>query len=126
MASDLSRAKPIVKKHFEKHPKASISIMFRRLRNDKRFSGQGAYPIISVIVNTIRELGLEVERRKVFQAFQQSSELRGKRIIIDTLFSTQNEAYESSISAPLKGENLKDDISVVENQKSQKLQSGRR
>ena len=121
MASDLSRAKPIVKKHFEKHPKASISIMFRRLRNDKRFSGQGDYPIISVIVNTIRELGLEVERRKVFQALNQSLELKGKRIIIDTLFSTQNHAYESSVSAPLRGENLKDDISIVENQKSQIL-----
>lgn len=118
---DLNKAKPIIAKHWKKHPRASIGVMFKRLRNDKRFSGVGDYPIISMIVGTIRELGLEVERRKVFQAFQQSPELRGKRIIIDTLFSDQNHAHEFSFSTPKRVEKLKDDILVVENQKSQKL-----
>ena len=105
----LDKAEVIVRKHFRKHPGASISVMFKHIRSDKRFSGQGDYPIISTIVNTMRELGLEVERRKVFQALHWSSELRGKRIIIDTLFSIQNDAHEFSFSTPIRDDKSKDD-----------------
>jgi len=83
----LDNAQEKVLKHFKKHPTASISAMFKNLRKDDRISLIGDYPIISVIVTSMYALNLRVKRRNVFKALRQSQELKGKRVIINSLFS---------------------------------------
>lgn len=85
----LDKAEIIVKKHFRNYPKASVSAMFRKLRKDNRFSLIGDYPIISSILSNLEEMGIRRSKQQVFYATRQSDELKGKTIILASLFNSQ-------------------------------------
>lgn len=83
----LSRAKPGLVKKFTKNPNASISTAFRNLKKNPKYSIFGDYPIISLIVETMREQNIEISRQKVRYALKQSEELKGKSKLIDALLN---------------------------------------
>lgn len=76
---DLESAKIKIQKHFAKYPQASISAMFRELRKSQSISMFGDYSIIRLIVSTMHELGIEVRKRPLQRAIQQSPELKGQK-----------------------------------------------
>ena len=86
---DLDKAKSISINHFEKNPNASISALFRRLRNHKKYSLIGDYPIIATILNARQELGLKNDKKKLLYATRQSEELKGKKKLLDSLITMQ-------------------------------------
>ena len=86
---DLNITEPFIQKHFIKYPQASISFVFRKLRNRQSLSFFGDYPLISVVVATMREMGIPVKRRMLRKTFNQSKELRGKITLLDQLLSDE-------------------------------------
>src|SRR3989344_6784547 len=86
---DLNIAVPVIQKHFSKYPQASISFVFRKLRRRQSLSFFGDYPIISVVVITMREMGIPIKRRLLRKPFNQSEELRGQILLLDQLLSNE-------------------------------------
>jgi len=86
---DLNIAVPVIQKHFSKYPQASISFVFRKLRRRQSLSFFGDYSLISVIVTTMRMMGIPVKRRMLRKTFNQSKELRGKISLLDKLLSNE-------------------------------------
>lgn len=86
---DLSNAKPKIEKHFRKRPGASISAMYRQLRHSPRYSLIGDYPILSLIVSTVSELGIVIKPLAVRRAMRLSPELKGQKLILTQLFNPQ-------------------------------------
>jgi hypothetical protein len=86
---DLKTAIPLIQKHFSKYPTASISAMYRKLRSRKDLSSFGDYPIISIIVSTVLDMGLSIKRASLRRAFRQSSELKGKTLLLNQLINDE-------------------------------------
>ena len=82
---NLNGARPLVTKRFTKNPRASVSAMFRALRKDTNFRYFGDFPIMSVIVESLNSLGIEVSRSALQFASRQSKELSGQSILYDEL-----------------------------------------
>ncbi|KKQ08911.1 hypothetical protein A3E66_04665 [Candidatus Daviesbacteria bacterium RIFCSPHIGHO2_12_FULL_37_16] len=78
---DLESAKIKIQKHFAKYPQASISAMFRELRKSQSICMFGDYSLIRLIVSTMQELGIEVRKRPLQRAIQQSPELKGQKTL---------------------------------------------
>src|SRR3990167_10472181 len=76
---DLESAKIKIQKHFAKYPQASISTMFRGLRKSQTIIFFGDYALMRLIVVTMKEMGLEVRKRPLQRAIQQSPELKGQK-----------------------------------------------
>lgn len=96
---DLESVKPKIKKHFGKYPSASISAMFRNLRNSPRLSLFGDYPILSVIVEVMHEVGVAIKRRVVQRAMRQSQELKGRRAFLNCLLKDEMTTRSSAQSS---------------------------
>lgn len=86
---DLNIAVPFIQKHFSKYPQASMSFVFRKLRDRQSLSFFGDYLLIAVIVTTIREMGIPVKRKMLRKTFNQSRELKGKISLLDQLLSSE-------------------------------------
>lgn len=78
---DLESTKIKIQKRFAKYPKASISTMFRDLRKTQTLHFFGDYPLMRLIVVTMHELGIEVRKRPLQRAIQQSEELKGQKLL---------------------------------------------
>lgn len=87
--NDLESTKIKIQKHFSKHPQASISAMFRGLRESQTLHIFGDYALIRLIVVTMHELGIEVRKRPLQRAIQQSQELKGQKLISQQLFNNE-------------------------------------
>ncbi len=66
---------PKIQRDFTRNKNKSISATFRHYRNHKNLSLIGDYPILSTIVNTIKDIRIEIKRQNLFYAFNQSIEL---------------------------------------------------
>ena len=78
---NLDSAKMKVQKHFTKYPNASISAMFRELRKSPSICMFGDYSLIRLIVSSMQELGIQVRKRPLQRAIQQSPELKGQKTL---------------------------------------------
>lgn len=85
----LDGAKMKMQKHFTKYPNASISAMFRELRKSPSLYFFGDYVLLSSIVSTMQELGIEVKKRPLQRAIQQSPELKGQKALPRQLLNDQ-------------------------------------
>lgn len=83
----LDWAVPKIEKRFRKNPNSSLSAIFRDLRKSLSLSLFGDYPIVSVIVGTLKRLGIKVARSKLRYALRQSEELKGKRDLVSQLLN---------------------------------------
>src|SRR3989344_5916303 len=86
---DLDSAKIKIQKHFAKYPSASISAMFRGLRKSQSVIFFGDYALMRLIVVTMRELGIEVRKRPLQRAIQQSLELKGQKSLPQQLLNDE-------------------------------------
>src|SRR3989338_4677421 len=86
---DLDSAKIKIQKHFSKYPSASISAMFRELRKSPSIFMFGDYSLIRLIVSTMQELGIEVRKRPLQRAIQQSPELKGQKSLPQQLLNDE-------------------------------------
>lgn len=84
---DLNIAIPVIQKYFSKNPNASICAIYKTLRRRQSLSLFGDFPIISIIVTTMQDLGVPARRRLLLKTFKQSEELRGKILLLDQLLS---------------------------------------
>lgn len=73
---NLEWAIPKIQKQFIKNPRKSISATFRFLRNHPRYTLIGDYPILSIIVDTIRKLGIKPFRRNLLYGLNSSEEFK--------------------------------------------------
>lgn len=87
--NDLESTKERIKRHFTRHPQASISALFRGLRKSQNLYFIGDYPLMKLIVVTMHELGIEVRKRPLQRAIQQSSELKGQKILSQQLLNDE-------------------------------------
>lgn len=90
---ELESAQHQVAKHFKNYPNASISAMFRKLRENQKYRYFGDYLLLRLIVETARDSGVTVKKEAVYRAVSYSPELKGQRIVLTTLFSHQLEAF---------------------------------
>lgn len=67
---------PKIQRDFSRNRNKSISACFRHYRNHNSLSLIGDYPILATIVNTVNNLGITINRQKIFYAFNQSVELK--------------------------------------------------
>ena len=86
---DLESVKPTIESHFRRYPNASVSAMFRKLRKSPRVSFFGDYPILSLIITTMNELGITAKKLAVQRVFWISQELKGQRGVLHQLISNQ-------------------------------------
>ena len=84
---DLESTKIKIQKHFAKFPQASISFMYRDLRKSQKVIFFGDYPLMRLIIVTMKEMGIEVRKRPLQRAIQQSPELKGQKTISKQLFN---------------------------------------
>lgn len=80
---------------FKKFPNTGIAFIFRRVREQGRFSAYGDFVILSFINRTALSLGIAYSRREINYAFNQSSELsslskKEKTILLDQLLDASN------------------------------------
>lgn len=86
---DLESVKPTITSHFKRYPNASVSAMFRKLRKSPRVSFFGDYPILSLIILTMNELGITAKKLAIQRVFWMSEELKGQRSVLHQLISNQ-------------------------------------
>lgn len=86
---DLESVKPTIESHFKRYPNASVSAMFRKLRKSPRVSFFGDYPILSLIITTMNELGIIAKKLAVRRVFWISEDLKGQRSVLRQLLSNQ-------------------------------------
>lgn len=84
---DLNIAIPVIQKHFSKNPNASICAIYKILRRRQSLCLFGDFPIISIIVTAMQDMGIPVRRRLLLKTFRQSEELKGKILLLDQLLS---------------------------------------
>lgn len=63
--------------------------MYRKIRKSPRVSFFGDYPVMSLIVTTINDMGIKVGRSALRRACRQSKELKGKILMVDQLLNYQ-------------------------------------
>lgn len=90
---DLNWAIPIIQKKYSKNPNSSISAIFRYLRRKPHLSLFGDYPLLSIVLKTILEIGIKPKRNQVLYALNQSEELyqlskKDKNNLLDQLLKT--------------------------------------
>lgn len=87
---DLEWAIPKIQRLFIKNRNRSISAAFRFFRNHSALFLIGDFPILAMIVNTIKDLKIPLKRANLFYALNQSTELKDlprndKQDLIDEL-----------------------------------------
>lgn len=90
---DLEATKGKVIKMYSKNPRRSIAATFRVLRLQQSISYVGDFPILSVIVKTIIDLGILPTRFQVTYALSQLEEMefnskKGKTELLNDLLET--------------------------------------
>ena len=85
---DLSLAKPIIEKRFTKNPSASLSGMFKFLRRHSKFSAFGDYPIISIILSTLKEMNIRITKIQFLYGCRLSQEIKGQKTLLRCLWET--------------------------------------
>lgn len=65
-----------IQRDFTRNKNKSISATFRHYRNHRNLSLIGDYPILATVVNTVKDMGIMINRQKIFYAFNQSTELK--------------------------------------------------
>lgn len=111
---DLESAKIKIQKHFAKYPQVSISTMFRGLRKSQKIIFFGDYALMRLIVVTMKEMGLEVRKRPLQRAIQQSPELKGQKTISQQLF---NDEMAVGYSAEMPNNEPKDGETTIASSK---------
>ena len=85
----LERASKLIRDRFGKNPSSSISSMYRNLREDISFSSYGDYVLLSLIVDELTDIGVNITKKSLSYAARQSEELKGQTHVLEALINTQ-------------------------------------
>lgn len=77
MYQNLHFAKTLVQRDFTKNKNRSLSAEFRYLRNDTRLSLFGDWLLMSMLVKTVKEMGIHPNATRLRHMIRQSKEISG-------------------------------------------------
>lgn len=116
---DLEWAIPKTQRLFIKNKNRSISATFRFFRKHSALSLIGDYPILAMIVNTIKDLKIPLKRNSLLYTFNQSTEFKNlprndKQDLINELIKPLSVQLSKGKTAPRNDLISKDDTLPVQ------------